>query len=239
MRFPTGYVSGMSAAKPGQRLSLTKSHLASPVGLELFNLLSDIGKDGVLEYEELERLSDFLNRNKDSNIPGVSFLFNLMIEVCEDQKIASEELVEIQLGIERVLPPNTRTEIRRNRLALIPPPLPETATERQLDYIRILGGHPLPGLSKWDASELIDAGSSAFVLRATRFEIHHRTLDRFLERPLREVTSRHRNISGGRVSSSVARWRELLAEVAACARESCARRIGDAAGRLAVFRTRA
>jgi len=150
------YAPGMSAAKPGQRLSLTKGHLASPVGQELFNLLSDIGKDGILEYEELERLSDFLNSNKDSNIPGVSFLFNLMVEVCQDQKITSEELVEIQLGVERVLPPSTRSEIRRNRLALIPPLLPEPATERQLDYIHILGGYPPPGLSKWDASELID-----------------------------------------------------------------------------------
>jgi hypothetical protein len=60
------------------------------------------------------------------------------------------------LGIERVLPPSTRTEIRRNRLALIPPPLPEPATERQRDYIHILGGYAPPGLSKWDASELID-----------------------------------------------------------------------------------
>jgi len=79
-----------------------------------------------------------------------------MIEVCEDQKITSEELVEIQLGIERVLPPSTRAEIKRSRLALLPPPLPEPATERQLEFIRILGGTPPSGLSKWDASELID-----------------------------------------------------------------------------------
>jgi len=65
-------------------------------------------------------------------------------------------LVEIQLGVERVLPQSTRAEIRRNRLALIPPHLAEPATDRQLDYIHILGGSPPPGLSKWDASELID-----------------------------------------------------------------------------------
>lgn len=146
----------MSTAKSGQRLSLTKGQLALPIGQAFFSLLSDIGKDGILEYEELERLSDFLNRNKDCGIPGVSFLFNLMVEVCEDQNITSEELVEIQLGVERVLPPAARAEIKRSRLALIPPPLPEPATERQLEYIRILGGTPPPGLSKWDASELID-----------------------------------------------------------------------------------
>lgn len=146
----------MSAAKPGQRLSLSKSQLASPIGQELFNLLLEIGKDGVLEYEELERISDFLNRNKNCEIPGITFLFNLMIAVCEDQTITAEELVDIQLGIERVLPLATRAEIKRSRLALIPPPLPEPATERQLEYIRILGGTPPPGLSKWDASELID-----------------------------------------------------------------------------------
>lgn len=146
----------MSAEKSGQRLSLTKSQLTSSVGQEFLNLLQEIGKDGILEYEELERLSDFLNRNKNCEIPGVSFLFNLMVEVCRDQKITSEELVEIQLGIERVLPPATRAEIKRSRIALIPPPLPEPATERQLEYIRILGGTPPTNLSKWDASELID-----------------------------------------------------------------------------------
>jgi hypothetical protein len=146
----------MSTAKSSQRLSLTKGQLATPVGQDFLSLLLDIGKDGVLEYEELERLSNFLNRSKNCEIPGISFLFNLMIEVCEDQKITSEELVEIQLGIERVLPPATRAEIKRSRLALLPPPLPEPATERQLEYIRILGGTPPPYLSKWDASELID-----------------------------------------------------------------------------------
>lgn len=110
----------MSAANSGQRLSLTKAHLASPVGQELLALLLDIGRDGVLEYEELERLSEWLNRNKDCGLPAVSFLFNLMIQVCEDQTIAAEELMEIQLGIERVLPPSTRAEIRRKRMALIP-----------------------------------------------------------------------------------------------------------------------
>ena len=146
----------MSTAKPSQRLSLTKGQLASPVGQDFLGLLLEIGKDGVLEYEELERLSDFLNQHKNCEITGISFLFNLMVEVCEDQKITPEELVEIQLGIERVLPPATRAEIKRSRLALLPPPLPEPATERQLEYILILGGTPPPFLSKWDASELID-----------------------------------------------------------------------------------
>jgi hypothetical protein len=146
----------MSAANSGRRLSLTKSQLSSPVGQELLDLLLNIGKDGVLEYEELEQLSDFLNRSKNSEVPGILFLFNLMIAVCEDQKITSEELIEIQLGIERVLPPATRADIRRSRLALVPPPSPEPATERQLEYIHILGGTPPPNLSKWDASELID-----------------------------------------------------------------------------------
>lgn len=146
----------MSVANSGRRLSLTKSQLSSPVGQEFLNLLSRIGKDGVLEYEELEQLSDFLNRSKNCEVPGILFLFNLMITVCEDQKITSEELIEIQLGIERVLPLATRAEIRRSRLALVPPPLPEPATERQLEYIHILGGTPPPNLSKWDASELID-----------------------------------------------------------------------------------
>src|SRR5262245_3344603 len=132
----------MSVAKPGQRLSLTKAHLASEAGQELLNLLLNIGAVGILEYEELERLSELLNRNKHCAIPAVSFLFNLMVEVCEDQQITAEELVEIQLGIERVLPPGVRAEIRRKRKALTPPPLPELATQRQIEYIVILGGNP-------------------------------------------------------------------------------------------------
>jgi len=146
----------MSAAKSGQRLSLTKKHLQTACGQELLTLLLDIGRDGILEYEELERLSDWLNRNKQNDISAIAFLFGLMVGVCEDQKITSEELVEIQLAIERVLPPNTRAEIRLKRLVSLPPRLPEPATERQLDYIRILGGYPSVDLSKWDASAMIE-----------------------------------------------------------------------------------
>jgi hypothetical protein len=146
----------MSVGKSGQRLSLTKGHLASSAGQEFLRLLLDIGKDGILEYEELERLSEWLNHNKKSEIPAVAFLFRLMVQVCEDQKITAEELVDLQLGIEKVLPPTTRAEIRLKRLALIPPRIPDPATERQLDYIRILGGNPPPDLSKWDASEMIE-----------------------------------------------------------------------------------
>jgi hypothetical protein len=149
-----------SAAKQAQRVSLTKAQIASAIGQDFLCLLIDIGKDGILEYEELERLSDWLNRNKDTAIPAVSFLFNLMVEVCADQNLTLEELVEIQLGIERVLPPQTRSQIKNNRLALIPPKEadsePDPATQRQLDYIRALGGNPPVGLSKWDASDMID-----------------------------------------------------------------------------------
>lgn len=138
-----------------QRVSLTKSHLKNPIGIDFLNLLTEVGQDGILNYDELLKLSDFLNANKRCGIPGVTFLFNLMIEVCSDQNITSEELVDIQLGIEKVLPPDYRSEIKRSRLSLAPPPLPDAATERQLDYIRILGGTATPGLTKWEASELI------------------------------------------------------------------------------------
>jgi len=137
-----------------QRVSLTKSHLKDPIGIELLNLLSEIGQDGILDYDELQKLSEFLNAHKHCDIPGVKFLFNLMIEVCSDQEITSEELVDIQLGIEKVLPPDYRSEIKRSRLT-VAPPLPDAATERQLNYIQILGGNAPPGLTKWEASQLI------------------------------------------------------------------------------------
>jgi hypothetical protein len=145
----------MSLTQSSQRVSLTKSQLATPIGNEFLNLLSDIGKDGVLEYEELERLTEFLNNNHECGIPGVKYLFDLMIRVCEDQELTSEEFLEIQLGIEKVLPPAIRTEITRSRLALLPEAFPDPATERQLDYIRILGRTPPEGLTKIAASELI------------------------------------------------------------------------------------
>lgn len=71
-----------------------------------------------------------------------------MVQVCGDQRITAEELVKIQLGIERVIPQDARAEIRRKRRALIPPPMPKEATQRQIEYIRILRGEPPPGLSK-------------------------------------------------------------------------------------------
>jgi hypothetical protein len=56
-----------------------------------------IASDGVLEYEELQMLTVWLNDHSKSEVPAIRLMFDLLIRVCGDEKITDEEMLEIQL----------------------------------------------------------------------------------------------------------------------------------------------
>lgn len=90
-----------------------------------------------MEYEEMVQLANWLNAHSKLEIPAVQYLFRAMLKISADGVLTNEEIFELQLAIERVVPKVYRTAITQHRLdAYYDGP----ATERQLDYLRCLGG---------------------------------------------------------------------------------------------------
>ena len=135
------------------RVTLTRAHLKMPEIEEFVVLLVNIASDGVLAYEDLQKLTDWLNSHVHLDVPAVKFMVDLLVRICADGKITDEEVFEIQLAIERVLPKEYRSQITEARKAAY---YDQPASANQLDAIeRITYQRPV-GLSRREASETLD-----------------------------------------------------------------------------------
>lgn len=140
------------AASSG-RVTLTRTQLKMPEIEEFVVLLVRIASDGVLEYDELRKLTDWLNAHVHLEVPAVKFMVDLMLRVCADGKITDEEMFEIQLAIERVLPKEYRTQITEARKTAY---YSQPASQNQLDAIAAMTHERPVGLSRREASEMLD-----------------------------------------------------------------------------------
>jgi len=153
----------------GSRIVLSRTECASPLGRELVGLLGEIAKDRIVTEAGVWRLNAWLNANADSEIPAIRFLLNLSDRIFQTGGLTSAQTIEIHLAIERAVPKSIRGDFTaRRQEATIrdyeertkydrrhsSPPVP--ATEKQLQYIHDLGGNAPRGLTKGDASDLID-----------------------------------------------------------------------------------
>ena len=138
---------------PAGRVTLTRAQLKMPEVEEFVVLLVNIASDGVLEYEELQRLTDWLNSHMHLEVPAVKFMVDLMLRICADGKITEEEVFEIQLGIERVLPKEYRSRITEARKAAY---YDQPASANQLDTIEQVAHSRPSGLTRRQASEMLD-----------------------------------------------------------------------------------
>jgi hypothetical protein len=152
-----------------RRITLTKAQVASSVGRELLDVLVRITDDGEIELSEVRELQAWLERNERSieNIPAVGWLSEVVGGILADGEITTEEHVELIRAVERVLPLEERATAQVKRLraadegvesaiAARHPTDIEPATERQIIFIKKLGGEVSDGLSKDRASFLID-----------------------------------------------------------------------------------
>lgn len=134
-------------------MTITKNQLEMPEVSEFSELLIEIASDGVIEYEELQTLAEWLNRHKQLDVPAIHFMFNLLLRVCKTQRLGSEEIYQVQLGIERVLPKEFRQRIAEARRGAY---YTQPASENQLALIQSLTFQRPVGLSRCEASELIE-----------------------------------------------------------------------------------
>jgi hypothetical protein len=169
-----------------RRLSLTKKQLQQESGEALLSLLTEIVSDGKISEDEVRRLHDWTKNAQESDMPAVGFLRDAIEAAVADGSLSDADRLDIHLAIERVLPVTNRTlskETRENaEAAALPPPkitredlqklkvepeVVETAPRRlswrddavtkpQRDFLKSLGGVITPGMTKGEASDLIE-----------------------------------------------------------------------------------
>ena len=73
------------------RVGLTASDLKHPVAKEFLDQLDKIIEDGNISREEFIKIKDWLFKNKDYEIPAVTFLWVKLTEIASDGKISKED----------------------------------------------------------------------------------------------------------------------------------------------------
>lgn len=86
------------------RVYLNDKDLSQQAGRELLALALRICADGKLELEEIKDLWRWLRQHKENSIPAVGYLLDIMTRATADKVIDREELFELHLAIERVIP---------------------------------------------------------------------------------------------------------------------------------------
>lgn len=136
---------------PEKRISLSKKQLATDAGSDLLSLLRAVTADGQLSDGEVEQLKQWLDAHSAADeIPAIAWLRDLVGLVLADGKVTKEERAHLVFAIERVLPQEDRSAAKRARASQ------EPATDRQIAYLQALNAEIPEGLTKPQASQLID-----------------------------------------------------------------------------------
>jgi hypothetical protein len=98
------------------RVYLTNTELETEVGKQLLELVVRIATDGKLDLPEIKELRGWLLSNKENDsVVAIGYLRGIMDRITADRVIDRDELLELHLAIERVIPTTHRTPILQAR----------------------------------------------------------------------------------------------------------------------------
>lgn len=104
------------------RVYLKQSDVKSDAGKQLLDLTVRIAMDGELDLDEIKTLRAWLLANEaNTQIAAIGYLRDIMTCVAADGVIDRDELIELHLAVERVVPPSHRppiVEARKKREAV-------------------------------------------------------------------------------------------------------------------------
>lgn len=156
----------MRVMAKGTRITMTNSQAESPSGRALIDLILAMCHDGMLSISEVEGLHIFLRREA-ADIPAFLFLRALTRDIVADGWIDDTEAYHLKKAFERVVPKEVRGVVSTHLDDIGVPTMAEDeaeprwtrdpATARQIDYIIALGGQVEEGMTKGEASKMIDA----------------------------------------------------------------------------------
>jgi len=145
-------------------ITLTKKQTETNEGKELLDLIIEITSDGLVTDKEIRTLYYWANRESKKNleINAIDALKEILKEALADNKIDRDERQEIHRILLRILPKEYRESAKKEKQdAAIESwrldARKESASEKQKNYIRALGGRAAKNMNKAQASKMIDA----------------------------------------------------------------------------------
>lgn len=94
------------------RVYVKASDLESDAGKQLLDITVRIAMDGKLDLEEIKALRAWLRANEsNTDIAAIGYLQEIMKRFAADGVIDRDELIELHLAVERVIPPSHRPPI--------------------------------------------------------------------------------------------------------------------------------
>ncbi|MCK9420624.1 MAG: hypothetical protein M0R70_14730 [Nitrospirae bacterium] len=155
----------MAEIKAGNRspVTLTKKGLGTSEGQALLELLERTLSDGRLTDQEVKLLEAWLATNvSNTTLPGIHFLREEVEGILADGAVSDGEVILLQKAILRVLP-ITERERAKAKIADADAAASDArfaeankATDKQIKYIRDLGGSCPVDATKIGASEIIE-----------------------------------------------------------------------------------
>lgn len=98
------------------RTHLTNADLATEAGKQLLEMAVRIAADGKLELAEIKELWKWLRANKENQaIAAIGYLNDIMARITADAVIDRDELLELHLALERVIPAAHRVPVVQAR----------------------------------------------------------------------------------------------------------------------------
>jgi len=135
-----------------RRVALTQKQAASRVGTKLIEALSKILEDGKITPKEVELLKDWLERaRQQDDFEALRFLSEEVESILADGEISIQETLYLAEAAIRVLPAELRAEAK----AKLNRTVADMPTDKQVSFIKDLGGVLPQDTTKQDASELI------------------------------------------------------------------------------------
>lgn len=101
------------------RVYLTSPELETDVGSQLMKLCIQITEDGQVDLEEIKSLRRWLRTNqRNEDVVAIPYLCDIMRRITADGVISKDELTELHLAIERVIPKSHRAAATNARKKL-------------------------------------------------------------------------------------------------------------------------
>jgi hypothetical protein len=98
------------------RVALTPDHLDTPEGRELLDVALRMTRDGRLDLAEIKELYRWLRAHHVAEaIPPIGYLLDILRRITADKVIDRDELLELHLAVERVIPQSMRGDAEAAR----------------------------------------------------------------------------------------------------------------------------
>lgn len=113
------------------------------MGAELLALCQTITEDGRLTDLEVGELKQWLSTNRNSDLPAIDYLVEIVEEILADGRVSEDERKRLHLSLEKVLPPEYRQDALAARRQVVQEERDLRAAQKESDRLEKQRNRPI------------------------------------------------------------------------------------------------